>query len=68
MAPGATHFLTGTNLGANALVLGMYGLDNSNYVGVPLPFTLPGSSCDLLTSIEATLLTFADAAGSVSGT
>ena len=68
MAPGGTHFLTGTNLGANALVLGMYGLDNSNYVGVPLPFTLPGSSCDLLTSIEATLLTFADAAGSVSGT
>src|SRR5690606_36675962 len=46
MAPGATHFLTGTNLGNNAPVLGMFGLNNSNYAGVPLPFTLPGSSCD----------------------
>lgn len=67
-APGAAHFLVGQNLGANSLVLGMFGLDNTFNSGVPLPFTLPGTNCALLTSIDATAVTFADAAGRVTGT
>ncbi|MFK7739552.1 MAG: hypothetical protein AB8H80_04445 [Planctomycetota bacterium] len=66
-APGAAHFLTGQNLGANALVLGMFGLDDQNYMGNSLPFALPGTSCELLTSIEASVIGTADANGAIVG-
>lgn len=68
VAPGGAHFLIGANLGANAPVIGLYGLDNTNYFGAALPFTLPGSSCDLLVSIDAASVTTADASGAVTGT
>ncbi|MGK0157174.1 MAG: hypothetical protein ACI9SE_004150 [Neolewinella sp.] len=67
-APGAAHFLVGQNLGPNSVVLGMFGLDNATYDGLTLPFTLPGTNCALLTSLDATAITFADAAGNVTGT
>lgn len=67
-APGAAHFLVGQDLGPNSVVLGMFGLDNTSYDGLLLPFTLPGTNCSLLTSIDATAITFADAAGNVTGT
>lgn len=67
-APGAAHSLVGQNLGSNAIVLGMFGLDNTSHSGIALPFLLPGTNCALLTSIDATAVTFADAAGAVTGT
>lgn len=66
-APGGAHFLTGQNLGANAFVLGVYGLSNSTAF-VPLPFTLPGTACTLLCSPDFTQATLADANGAVTGT
>jgi hypothetical protein len=66
-APGGAHFLTGQNLGAGAPVLGIWGLSNT-MAFAPLPFTLPGTNCDLLASPDFTQATFADAAGAVTGT
>ena len=66
-APGGAHFLTGQNLGANAFVLGVYGLSDS-VAFAPLPFTLPGTACTLLASPDLTLATLADANGAVTGT
>lgn len=62
--PGGAHFLRGANLGANAFVLGVFGLSNT-MAFVPLPFTLPGTTCDLLASPDVTLATFADTNGAV---
>lgn len=58
--PGGVHFLTGQDLGANAPVLGVFGLTNPT-------FPLTGTSCSLLVSPDLTVLTFADAAGAVGG-
>ena len=67
VAPGAAHFLTGQNLGANAITLGLFGIGDQLYNGTPLPFVLPGTACSLLTSAELTALTLADATGAVLG-
>lgn len=62
--PSGTHFLRGSNLGANAFVLAVFGLSNSNAF-VPLPFTLPGTACTLLASPDLTIGTLADANGAI---
>jgi hypothetical protein len=67
-APGGAHFLTGQNLGANAPVLGIFGLSDQTAGAAPLPFTLPGTSCTLLASPDFTPVTLADATGAVGGT
>lgn len=68
-APGAAHFVTGQNLGANAPVFVLYGLDNTQSAFGPLPFRFPGTACDLLTRIDANTLTFATPGGALeSGT
>jgi len=59
-APGGAHFLNGQNLGANAIVVAVYGLTSG-------AFTLPGTSCTLLTSLDVTSLLLADGTGSVLG-
>lgn len=64
--PGGAHYLGGTNLGANAFVLAAFGLSNSTSF-VPLPFTLPGTTCSLLASPDLTLAAVADANGSLAG-
>ncbi len=64
--PGAAHFLAGSNLGANAFVLGVFGLSNT-VAFAPLPFTLPGTNCSLLASPDLTLAALADANGGLSG-
>lgn len=64
--PGGAHFLAGANLGAGAPVVAVFGLSNTTSF-VPLPFALPGTSCTLLASPDATLLTLADGAGALSG-
>jgi hypothetical protein len=65
-APGGAHFLGGTNLGAGAVVVGAFGLSDTTAF-VPLPFTLPGTSCTLLASPDYTPVAFADAAGALGG-
>jgi len=64
-APGAASFVTGQNLGASAPVLIIYGLDNAQSSFGALPYQLPGTSCSLLTSVDASRLTFADANGAL---
>lgn len=64
--PGVTHFVTGTGLGANALVLAAFGVSNTTSF-VPLPFTLPGTSCTLLASPDVTLGAVADGNGALTG-
>jgi hypothetical protein len=64
--PGAAHFVGGANLGANAPVLAVFGLSDTAAF-VPLPFTLPGTACTLLTSPDVTALTVANASGAVTG-
>jgi len=66
-APGAAHFLTGQNLGANSPVFAIFGLSNTTSTFGPLPYTLPGTNCALLTSIDLSSLLFADAAGVIAG-
>ena len=44
----------------------MFGLSNS-VAFAPLPFLLPGTSCTLYASPDATIATVADAAGAVAG-
>lgn len=66
-APGAVHFLSGQHLGANAPVVGVFGLSDT-VAFVPLPFTLPGTSCTLLASPDFTPVSLADASGAVGGT
>jgi hypothetical protein len=65
--PGGVHRLAGGNLGANAAALAVFGLSNTTAF-VPLPWTLPGTNCTLLASPDVTVLTFADASGSIAGT
>lgn len=68
-APGAAQFVTGQNLGANAPVFVLFGLDNTQSAFGPLPFRFPGTGCDLLTRIDANALTFATPGGALeSGT
>lgn len=64
-APGAAHSIHGTNLGANAPVVAFIGAsDTVSSIG-PLPFTLPGTSCNIYTSWDLNRLTQADGTGSV---
>ncbi|MCU0864905.1 MAG: hypothetical protein MUC36_14035 [Planctomycetes bacterium] len=63
-APGGAHRVTGQNLGANALVLAVFGLSNS-IAFAPLPFTLPGTTCTLLASPDFTLPAVADGNGTL---
>jgi hypothetical protein len=64
-APGAAHFVNGQNLGANSFVLAIAGLSNTQSSLGALPLTVPGTSCQFLTSIDLTWLLQADAAGSI---
>lgn len=57
-APGAAHWLTATNLGANAIALSVVGLDNT-------PVALPGTACTLLARPDLVRVAFADATGAI---
>lgn len=64
-APGAAHFLHGSNLGANALVFALVGLSDQQSPFGPLPFTLPGTSCRFYNSFDVYWLMLANAAGAI---
>ncbi|MCR9244271.1 MAG: hypothetical protein NXI31_04510 [bacterium] len=66
-APGAAHFITGQNLGADAPLIVAFGLSNTRSLFGALPLTFPGTNCDLLVSLDATTLTFADSTGALTG-
>jgi len=55
-APGAAHFLSGQNLGANALALTVFGISNP-------AATLPGTSCTVYTDPIIYKLVVTNAAG-----
>ena len=64
-APGAAHSIHGQNLGANAPVVAFIGgSDTVGSIG-PLPFTLPGTTCNIYTSWDINRVTQADASGTV---
>ena len=65
LAPGAAHFVTGQNLGANAPVFAIFGLSNTTSALGQLPYQLSGTNCSLLVSPDLTSLLFADAAGAI---
>ncbi len=66
IAPGGAHALGGTSLGADAPAIGVFGISNTMSFA-PLPWTLPGTTCELLASVDATVGTVANAAGTVAG-
>lgn len=63
--PSASYTISGLNLGANAPVLTIIGFDNTNYLGIPLPFTIPGTTCTLYESMDFFMLQTASATGAV---
>jgi hypothetical protein len=67
LAPGAAYFLSGQNLGAFAPVFTVFGLSNTTSSFGPLPFAIPGSSCQILSSIDYYGIATADAAGTMTG-
>lgn len=64
-APGSAHSIHGSGLGANAPVLTMIGASDQVYGGIPLPFTLPGTSCTAYASYDFTLGQVADVTGAI---
>jgi hypothetical protein len=64
--PGGAHVLGGSGLGANAFVLGAFGLSDTMSF-VPLPLTLPGTACTLLASPDVTFASVTDGNGTLSG-
>lgn len=64
-APGAAHFLGGQNLGANTLVFAIAGVSNTSSPFGALPWSLPGTACQLLASADLTLLLQSDANGAI---
>jgi hypothetical protein len=64
-APGAAHFVSGSNLGANAPVLIVVGVNNVVGPLGNLPFAIPGTTCSFRTSFELWFLATADASGAL---
>jgi hypothetical protein len=63
--PSASYTVSGANLGANSPVLTIIGFSNTSYLGIPLPFAVPNTTCTLYQSIDFTMPQVANAAGSV---
>lgn len=64
-APGAAHFASGQNLGANTLALLLLSGSNVTSQFGPLPLNLPATNCNLYTDIELNFVMFTDATGSI---
>jgi hypothetical protein len=65
-----TLYLDGSGLPRSSVVIGVLGLSRSNYLGLPLPFMVPGSStqysgaCYLNTSLDFLIPSQANTSGS----
>jgi len=62
-APGATHFLEGAELGANAPVLAILGASDTTALFGSLPWNLPGTNCTIYNSWNVFLNSTTDALG-----
>ncbi|HEU4420144.1 MAG TPA: hypothetical protein VFT55_14510, partial [Planctomycetota bacterium] len=62
----ATMTTSGTNLMANGIVLFATGADRTQYLGIPLPFTLPGSSCTVYNDLIVSTVAIASPTGTAS--
>jgi hypothetical protein len=66
--PGGTATMTtdGANLLPNGIVLFATGADKTSYLGIPLPFTLPGTSCTVYNDQIVGSIAIASLAGTAS--
>ena len=62
----ATMTANGTNLMANGIVLFATGVDKTQYLGIPLPFTLPGSTCTVYNDMIVSAVAIASPTGTAS--
>ena len=65
LAPGGALSLHGANLGAGAPIATALGASDVSYGTLPLPLRLPGTTCDLLVSIDLVVPQLADANGTL---
>ena len=59
----ATMTTNGVNLMANGIVLFATGADKTQYLGIPLPFTLPGSTCTVYNDMIVSAVAIASPTG-----
>jgi hypothetical protein len=64
-APGAAHSIHGSNLGASANVMTVIGASDASYLGIGLPYPLPGTSCTAFASFDLVMPQVADATGAI---
>lgn len=66
-APGAAHHVNATGLGPNTIAVCAFGVDGMQTGGIPLPLTLPGTSCNVY--LDPILLNpiLTDANGAITG-
>jgi hypothetical protein len=62
----ATMTASGVNLMANGIVLFATGADKTQYLGIPLPFTLPGSTCTVYNDAIVSTIAIASPTGTAS--
>jgi hypothetical protein len=66
-APGAAHHVNATGLGANTIAVCVFGVDNLQTGGIPLPLTLPGTTCTVYVDPIFMNPILTDAAGAITG-
>ena len=54
---------SGTDLLPNGITVFATGADKTTYLGVPLPYTLPGTSCTVYNDVIVSAIVIADASG-----
>ncbi|MFY9341273.1 MAG: hypothetical protein WAT39_02205 [Planctomycetota bacterium] len=64
----ATMTVNGTNLEPNGLTFFCMGADKTSFLGIPLPATLPGTSCTVYSDIILSSLVIASATGTGTNT
>lgn len=64
-APGAVHYIGGSNLGANSPVVAILGVSQTQAAFGALPWNLPGTSCFAYNSWDLFVNGVADANGSI---
>lgn len=66
-APGTAHHVNATGLGANTIAAVAFGVDAAQSGGLPLPFTLPGTSCTFYVDPILLQPILTDATGAITG-
>lgn len=66
-APGTAHHVNATGLGANTIAAVLFGVDNVQSGGLPLPAALPGTLCTLYADPILMNAILTDATGAITG-